>query len=105
MPWSDLSEVTAALTRLIERNIDFVLSPGLNVNVVATPPDQLGNTVLNTISLYLYHVRETAEAQNRPGPGSDVPNVATAPMGLDLFYVLTAHHRTNVTFHAIDEER
>ena len=69
MPWSDLSEVTAALTRLIERNIDFVLSPGLNVNVVATPPDQLGTTVLNTISLYLYHVRETAEAQNRPGPG------------------------------------
>jgi hypothetical protein len=105
MPWSDLSEVTAALTRLIERNIDFVLSPGLNVTVVATPPDQLGTTVLNTISFYLYHVCETAEAKNRLGPGSDVPNVATAPMGLDLFYLLTAHHRTNVHFDAIVEQR
>lgn len=105
MPWSDLSAVTAALTRLIERNIDFVLSPGLNVNVVATPPDQLGTTVSNTISLYLYHVRESAEAQNRLGPGSDVPNVATAPMGLDLFYVLTAHQRTNATFDAVVEQR
>ncbi len=105
MPWSDLSEVTAALIKLVERNVDFVLSPGLNVNVVATPPDQLGTTVLNTISLYLYHVRETAEAQNRLGPGNDVPNVATAPMGLDLFYVVTAHHRTNVHFDAIVEQR
>jgi hypothetical protein len=105
MPWSDLSEVTGALTRLIERNIDLVLSPGLGATVVATPPDQLGTTVQNTISLYLYHVRETAEAQNRMGPGNDVPNVATAPMGLDLFYVLTAHHRTNVTFDAIVEQR
>jgi hypothetical protein len=105
MPWSDLSEVTAALTRLIERNIDLVLSPGLGVSVVATPPDQLGATVLNTISLYLHHVRETAEAQNRPGPGRDVPNIATAPMGLDLFYLLTAHQRTNITFDAIVEQR
>ena len=105
MPWADLSEVTAALIRLVERNIDFVLSPGLNVNVVATPPDQVGTTVLNTISIYLYHVRETAEAQNRPGPGNDIPNVATAPMELDLFYVITAHHRTNAHFDAIMEQR
>jgi hypothetical protein len=105
MPWSDLSEVTASLTRLIDRNINQVLSPGLGATVVGTPPDQLGTTVLNTISLYLYHLRETAEAQNRPGPGSDLPNIATAPMGLDLFYVLTAHHRTNVMFDATVEQR
>jgi Pvc16 N-terminal domain len=105
MPWSDLSEVTVALTRLLERNIDQVLSPGLSVSVVATPPDQLGTSVSNTLSLYLYHVRETAEAQNRPGPGSDLPNVATAPMGLDLFYVLTAHQRADHAFDAIVEQR
>ena len=33
MPWSDLSEVTAALTRLIERNIDLVLIPVLGVMI------------------------------------------------------------------------
>ena len=93
MPWGDLSEVTGALTRLLETNIEQVLNPGLNVTVVGTPPDQLGSSVTNTISLYLYHVRETAYTQNRPGPGSDIPNIATAPMGLDLFYVLTAHQR------------
>ena len=105
MPWSDLSEVTGALTRLLERNIDQVLSPGSSITVIATPPDQLGTTVLNTISLYLYHAREVTAAQNRPGPGSDLPNIATAPMGLDLYYVLTAHQRTNVTFDAIVEQR
>jgi hypothetical protein len=105
MPWSDLSEVTAALTRLLERYIDNVVSPGLGVNVVPTPPDRLGTTVSNTISLYLYHVRESAEAQNLAGPGSDLPNIATAPMGLDLFYVMTAHQRTNIDFDASVEQR
>ena len=105
MPWGDLSEVTGALTRLLETNIEQVLNPGLNVTVVGTPPDQLGSSVTNTISLYLYHVRETAYTQNRPGPGSDIPNIATAPMGLDLFYVLTAHQRTNTGFDAAIEQR
>ena len=105
MPWSDLSEVTGAITRLLETNIEQVLNPGLNVTVVGTPPDRLGDSVSNTLSLYLYHVKEAAHAQNRPGPGSDIPNIATAPMGLDLFYVLTAHQRNNTSFDAAIEQR
>jgi len=105
MPWSDLSHVTGALTRLLELNIENVLNPGLNIDVVGTPPDQVGNNVTNTLSLYLYHVREAAETQNLRGPGNDVPNIATAPMGLVLFYVLTAHHRSNNLFDAINEQR
>lgn len=105
MPWSDLSAVTNTLTRLLEINIEQVISPGLNITVVGTPPDQLGISVSNTLSLYLYHVRETAETINLPGPGSDRPNIATASMGLELFYVLTAHQRTNTTFDSEIEQR
>src|SRR5579864_7782565 len=103
MPWSDLSDVTTALTQLLTLNIHDVL--GQNVTVVATPPDRLGVNALNTLSLYLYHVRETAATQNIPGPGSDVPNIPTAPLGMDLFYILTAHQHTNETFDALMEQR
>jgi hypothetical protein len=105
MAWSDLSDVTAALTRLLKLYIEHVLSPGLTITALGTPPDQLGNSVTNTLSLYLYHVRESAEAQNRPGRGSEAPGIATAPLGLDLFYVLTAHQRANAQFDAAGEQR
>jgi hypothetical protein len=103
MPWSDLSDVTSTLTQLLTVNIGTVM--GHPVNVVATPPDRVGTSVTNTLSLYLYHVRETAATQNLPGPGSDLPNIATAPLGMDLFYVLTAHQHTNETFDALMEQR
>lgn len=105
MPWADLSEVTVALRHLLELNINLVLSPGLNPTVVGTPPDQLGNNVINTISVYLHHVKETACTQNLSGPGSDRPNIATAPLGLDLFYVVTAHQRAAAGFDAVIEQR
>jgi hypothetical protein len=103
MPWSDLSDVTNTLTQLLTLNIGTVI--GHTVNVVATPPDRVGTSVTNTLSLYLYHVRETAATQNLPGPGSDLPNIATAPLGMDLFYVLTAHQHTDETFDALMEQR
>lgn len=113
MPWSDLSHVTAVLANLLDLNIRLMqtrsLPPGAPppppVTVVATPPDQIGTTVSNMISLYLHHVRETAATQNMLGPGNDVPNIRTAPLGLDLFYVLTAHHRTNALFDAGIEQQ
>ena len=49
----------------------------------------------NQLSLHLYHVAEDGYYKNAPGPGSDVPNVAKAPMALNLFYILTAHHESD----------
>ena len=39
------------------------------------------------------------------GPGSDMPNVAKAPMALSLFYILTAHHETDSAFDAETQQK
>src|SRR5262245_43693527 len=101
MPWSDLSNVTTTLSELLTRNI----APVQAVTVVATPPDRVPDTVTNTLSLYLYHVRETAASQNLPPPGSDMPSIATTPLAMDLFYILTAHQHTAADFDAFAEQR
>jgi len=105
MAWGDLFDVTDSLMNLLTMYINNVVSPSFGVTLVATPPDQVSVSMVRTLSLYLHHVRETPYTQNRPGPGSDHPNIATAPLGLDLFYVLTAHHRTGNTFDATLEQR
>src|SRR5262249_34247285 len=38
-------------------------------------------------------------------PGNDAPNVAKAPMALNLFYILTAHHETDSHFDAETQQK
>jgi hypothetical protein len=103
MSWTDLSDVTQALITLLTQNIAIAL--GQPVNVVATPPDRVDDGAANTLSLYMYHLRETAATQNLPGPGSDRPDIATTSLGMDLFYVITAHQKRDVIFDALMEQR
>ena len=55
----------------------------------------MGESAQNHLSLYLYHVSEDPYYRNMPGAGNDPPNVAKAPMGLCLYYILTAHHTSD----------
>ncbi|HEY5704596.1 MAG TPA: DUF4255 domain-containing protein [Terrimicrobiaceae bacterium] len=92
----DLSRVTSTLTSLLESNINLHLqSGGPPVTVVPTAPSNVGESAQNHLSLYLYHVSEDPYYRNIPGQGNDPPNVAKAPMGLCLYYILTAHHTSN----------
>ncbi len=92
----DLSRVTSTLTSLLESNINLRLqSGGPAVTVVPTAPNNVGESAQNHLSLYLYHVSEDPYYRNIPGQGNDPPNVAKAPMGLCLYYILTAHHTSN----------
>ena len=89
----DLSRVTSTLTSLLEANINLHLqSGGPPVTVVPTAPNDVGESAQNLLSLYLYHVSEDPYYRNMPGQGNDPPNIAKAPMGLCLYYILTAHH-------------
>ncbi|MEE8523596.1 MAG: DUF4255 domain-containing protein [Thermoanaerobaculia bacterium] len=92
MPFSDLSNVTRTLSGLLEANISRI--SGLTVTVTAQSPEQVSADTSNQISLFLYHAAEDGYYKNTPGPGSDRPNVARAPMALNLYYILTAHHRS-----------
>jgi hypothetical protein len=92
----DLSQVTSTLTTLLQRNINEHLQPaGPTVTVVPTVPNLVQSGTQNHLSLYLYHVSEDAYYRNAVGAGNDPPNVAKAPMGLCLYYLLTAHHTGN----------
>lgn len=91
----DLSLVTSALMKLLDDNINKNIDTGANVTVTAEPPDKVG-AVTNKLSLYMYHVSEEAFYKNFEGPGGDAGrNIARTPMGLCLYYVLTAHHESS----------
>ena len=103
MAWSNLSQVTSTLINLLTANINR-LAGVATVSVVPTPPDRLADAAPQTLSLYLYHVRESIASQNLTGGGADVPDVATVPLGLELFYVLTAHQARDGNYDALAEQ-
>ncbi|KIG17893.1 hypothetical protein DB30_02516 [Enhygromyxa salina] len=86
--------VTTGLMKLLGDNINKNIDSGANVTVTAEPPDKVGS-VTNKISLYMYHVAEEAYYKNMEGPGSNPRSIARTPMGLCLFYILTAHHESS----------
>jgi hypothetical protein len=93
MPLSDLSLVTKTLLNLIDKHIGSLpTTKTAKVSlwtVLPLPPDKLtGN---NAIGVYLYHVVEDAHRKNLPPPGPDFPPVALTPMGLHLYYQVSAH--------------
>ena len=91
MPLLDISLVTQALLKLIEANVTAspAWSGGSVLSVSPQPPDQLkGN---RTIGLYLYHIREEAYTKSQPAPVDDEAPVRYSPMGVGLYYLLTAH--------------
>jgi hypothetical protein len=91
MPTSDLALVSKSLKGLLAANIERLAGSGApEVKVsIGYPEDLVGAT--RTINLHLYHVAEDQFSRNLPGPNSNA-DVATAPMSLSLFYLMTAHH-------------
>ena len=106
MPLTDLSRVTSSLITLLAENIRQNLEPTIapDITVTPVPPDRVGN-VPNTLSLYMYHITEDPYYRNTPGPGNDVPNIATAPMGIKLYYILTAHHDVDTDFDPLIQQK
>ncbi len=106
MALQNLYKVTKTLTDLLQQNITKSIDTSLDglLNVTAIPPEKVENPS-NTLSLYLYHVAEDPYYKNIAGPGNDVPDVATTPMALSLFYILTAHHEISSTFDAETQQK
>ena len=89
----DLSLVTQTLVSLIDKHIKA--SPagvGIVGLVSAEPRDKL--TGDSTIGLYLYHITEDADLKNAPSVSADTPPIRYTPMGLSLYYQLSAHSDT-----------
>jgi hypothetical protein len=91
MPLLDLSLVTLTLIDLISTHVtnSEAWSPANTLTVDPLPPDKL--TGDNTLGFYLYHATEETTGKHTYIPGvSDVP-VRYSPLGLNLYYMLTAH--------------
>lgn len=82
----DLSLVTEALISLLKKYIKE--KEGLDIKVLPVPPDKLTE---DSLGLYLYHISEDAHFKNLPASGRDEFPVRYVPMGLNLYYQLTAH--------------
>jgi hypothetical protein len=105
MAWANLHDVTKTLTDLLDKYIVNVLEPGfLNLSVTDQIPTGL-NGAQKTLNLYLYHAREDPSGRNLPANGADFPPAAYTPLGLELFYLLTAHHNVEAAADAEMQQR
>jgi hypothetical protein len=86
----DPSLVTETLVKLVDESIKA--SPawptGQTADVSSLPPDQL--TGDNALGIYLYHLCEEAAYKNQVWPGRPQPPMRFTPMGLNLYYVMSA---------------
>jgi hypothetical protein len=95
MPILDLSLVTKTLLTLMERRVKAGLTKVNQPNVAnnlllsALSTDKL--TGDQTIGLYLYHAVESGHTKNPPPVSADLRPIQFTPMGLELYYQLTAH--------------
>jgi len=87
----DLSLVTQALVELLKAHIGnsagWPFATYGTPLVTAQPPDQVA---AGTLGVYLYHVTEEAHLKNQAPAGRDSPPVRFTPMGLSLYYQISA---------------
>src|SRR5512135_1466882 len=92
MPLLDLSLVTTSLTNLLTQSLNHspFASSLTKLNVSPLPPDKL--TGDQTLGFYLYSIEENAQYKNVESLAPDplFPE-RYIPMGLNLYYQLTAH--------------
>jgi hypothetical protein len=86
----DLSLVTETLVNVVRESIEASSAwpTGQIPDVSGLPPDAL--TGGNAVGIYLYHLAEEAGLKNQAWPGRPAEPIRYSPMGLNLFYVLSA---------------
>ncbi|NVB76942.1 MAG: DUF4255 domain-containing protein [Kofleriaceae bacterium] len=93
----DLSLVTKTLVEVVKRAIAVSpVTPSGTVNVTSLPPDRLED-LDNALGIYLYHLVEEAAFKNRVWPNRPQPPLRSSPMGLNLYYVISAHSRSTLS--------
>ena len=105
MALQNLFKVTKTLMDLLKQNIMLNIDTELGgLDITANPPEKVEVTT-NTLNIYLYHIAEDPYYKNAVGAGNAVPDIATTPMALSLFYILTAHHETASSFDAETQQK
>lgn len=106
MPLLDISLVTQTLINTLKTNVEgFDVWPAGEVLTVSPqPPDKLKG--LHTLGCYLYHARETPHTKAQDWPIDDEAPQRYMPMGLNLYYMVSAHSEVvDATQQVFDEQR
>ncbi len=103
----DISLVTQTLINLIQ--FSFKASETWNPpgscgspTISPLPPDILKT---ESIGLYLYHIKEEPQYKNITPKGNDDPPIRYVPMGVTLFFQLTAHSNLQTEQAAYNEQK
>jgi hypothetical protein len=91
----DISLVSQTLVSLIDKHVKASPEAGKVAPLLVTsePADKL--TGDHAIGIYMYHIAEDPHYKNLPSPSDEEPPVRYTPMGLNLFYQLTARSGLN----------
>ncbi|MEM7525551.1 MAG: DUF4255 domain-containing protein [Pseudomonadota bacterium] len=102
MALEDIGGATQTLQRLLELNIPRI-SDLPSVTVSTLPPERAPGGA-NVVNLYCYHVSEDPHTKLRRRQSGGRP-VATSPLSLVLYYIVTAPMDTGSAFDALAEQR
>jgi hypothetical protein len=99
MPLFDISIVTKSLKRFLEEYFR------IKDTTRTVSPESPENLAPGELGLYLYHISEDAHFKNLPSPGQGETPVRYVPMGLNLYYQLTAHGASDDDDGAFDMQK
>ncbi len=93
MPLLDISEVTSALITVIGSAFQPPTAWNLPMSVptIYPEPPALLEEPITGMGMYLYHITEDPHYKNLPAPGQDDIPIRFTPMGLNLYYHLSAN--------------
>lgn len=103
MPTTDLSKITSSLITLLTDGVEDII--GGTATITAQSPDKVPSSATNTLSFYLYHVREDPHYKNAEPVGGGQGPIARVPLALSLFYVATAHHHADSLPDPLQEQK
>jgi hypothetical protein len=96
MIYTTLNEITSSIIKVIQDEVD----PSGTIKVL---PELLKDDE-NGVGFYLFHVQENSHYRNYPSPGNDPDPVKYKPMGLNLFYQLSANWKVDSKPEALQEQ-
>lgn len=91
----DIADITRAIIKVIDESLKISghwPPPETLPAITPVPPNKMKE---NGLSFFLYHVQENAANKNMLPLGKDQPPIRFTPMGLDLYYQLSANHKSD----------
>ncbi|MEO1515419.1 MAG: Pvc16 family protein [Bacteroidota bacterium] len=101
----NISHVTSSLINLLRQSFRAsTIWAGAAPDILPTPPHLVSGSPTNAMGMYLYHIAEHAHYKNLPSPINSSLPARFSPMGLKLYYQLSANNTTTEGQAAIQEQ-